>query len=233
MLINLLKDHKPDGVARGLRPPRADVPPRGRSPTYKANREAAPDILRQQMGLVREVLDALGDPHDRAAPASRPTTSSPRSPTQAEADGRRRRSSSPATATATSSSSDPHVKVLYNRRGVSDYALYDEAGIVERTGVTPGAVPAVRGAARRPERQPARRARRGGEDGGQADQHLRRPRRDLRQRRRRRRRSCGRRWPSTRRGRGTNPELMVLRRDAPIERRSRRPALGVRPTPTR
>src|SRR5207253_2822837 len=32
---------------------------------------------------------------------------------------------------------DPHVKVLYNRRGVSDYVLYDEAGIRERTGVTP------------------------------------------------------------------------------------------------
>ncbi|HAS11573.1 MAG TPA: DNA polymerase I, partial [Acidimicrobiaceae bacterium] len=32
---------------------------------------------------------------------------------------------------------DPHVKVLYNKRGVSDYALYDEAGILERTGVTP------------------------------------------------------------------------------------------------
>jgi len=32
---------------------------------------------------------------------------------------------------------DPHVKVLYNRRGVSDYALYDEAGIEERTGVPP------------------------------------------------------------------------------------------------
>ena len=31
---------------------------------------------------------------------------------------------------------DPHIKVLYNRRGVSDYVLYDEAGIVERTGVT-------------------------------------------------------------------------------------------------
>jgi DNA polymerase-1 len=27
--------------------------------------------------------------------------------------------------------------VLYNRRGVSDYVLYDEAGILERTGVTP------------------------------------------------------------------------------------------------
>ena len=33
---------------------------------------------------------------------------------------------------------DPHVKVLYNKRGVSDYALYDEAGIAERyLGVTP------------------------------------------------------------------------------------------------
>ena len=33
---------------------------------------------------------------------------------------------------------DEHdVKVMYNKRGVSDYALYDEAGIVEKTGVTP------------------------------------------------------------------------------------------------
>ncbi len=31
-------------------------------PSYKAQREAAPDILRQQMGLVREVLAALGVP---------------------------------------------------------------------------------------------------------------------------------------------------------------------------
>jgi DNA polymerase-1 len=36
---------------------------------------------------------------------------------------------------------DPHVKVLYNRRGVSDYAFYDEAGIKERTGVTPAQYP--------------------------------------------------------------------------------------------
>ena len=36
---------------------------------------------------------------------------------------------------------DPHVKVLYNRRGVSDYVLYDEAGIEERTGVTPARYP--------------------------------------------------------------------------------------------
>ena len=38
--------------------------------------------------------------------------------------------------------SDPHIKVLYNKRGVSDYALYDEAGIAERCGgVTPAQYP--------------------------------------------------------------------------------------------
>jgi DNA polymerase-1 len=36
---------------------------------------------------------------------------------------------------------DPFVKVLYNRRGVSDYSLYDEAGIVERCGIEPKRYP--------------------------------------------------------------------------------------------
>lgn len=36
---------------------------------------------------------------------------------------------------------DPYIKVLYNRRGVSDYSLYDEAGIVERCGIEPARYP--------------------------------------------------------------------------------------------
>lgn len=32
---------------------------------------------------------------------------------------------------------DPYVRVLYNKRGVSDYDLYDEAGIMNRCGVEP------------------------------------------------------------------------------------------------
>jgi DNA polymerase I len=32
---------------------------------------------------------------------------------------------------------DPYVRVLYNKRGVSDYDLYDEAGIIARCGVEP------------------------------------------------------------------------------------------------
>jgi DNA polymerase-1 len=36
---------------------------------------------------------------------------------------------------------DPFIRVLYNKKGVSDYALYDEAGIEERTGVRPEKYP--------------------------------------------------------------------------------------------
>ena len=36
---------------------------------------------------------------------------------------------------------DPYVRVLYNRRGVSDYSLYDETGIVERCGIEPARYP--------------------------------------------------------------------------------------------
>ena len=79
---------------------------------------------------------------------------------------------------------DPDVKVLYNKRGVSDYAFYDEAGIEERTGVTPALYPqyaALRGD--NSDNLPGVPGR-GGEDGGETDQHLRRPRRHLRARRR-------------------------------------------------
>src|SRR2546423_12394956 len=61
MLINLLKDHQPDGIGVAFDRP---------EPTfrheliaeYKAGRAEAPDILRQQMGLVRQVLEALQIP---------------------------------------------------------------------------------------------------------------------------------------------------------------------------
>src|SRR5918997_394343 len=61
MLINLLKDHRPDRIAVAFDRP---------EPTfrhelvaeYKAGRAEAPDILRQQMGLVRQVVETLGIP---------------------------------------------------------------------------------------------------------------------------------------------------------------------------
>src|SRR5204863_9682782 len=104
-----------------------------------ANREAAPDILRRQMGLVRQVLDALGiqqvdlsgwEADDLIASA---------------VDVLVARGDDVVIVTGDRDSyqlvSDPHVRVLYNRRGVSDYALYDEAGIEEKTGVRPALYP--------------------------------------------------------------------------------------------
>ena len=216
MLINLMKDHRPDGVAGRLRPARADVPPRGRA-AYKAQREAAPDILRQQMGLVREVVDALGIAARRPGRlrGRRPDRHRHRPPRRAPATTS---SSSPATATATSSSRTPHVKVLYNKRGVSATTRSTtRPGIVERTGVTPAQYPQYAALRGDPVDNLPGVPGRGGEDGGQADHHLRRPRRHLRARRRADARSCARTSTEHEDRARKNLELMVLRRDAPLD----------------
>ncbi|MEJ5254285.1 MAG: DNA polymerase I [Acidimicrobiales bacterium] len=134
MLINLLRDHRPDHVAVAFDRPEPTFRHEAVD-TYKANREAAPDILRQQIGLVREVVDKLGIPilevpgfeaDDLIATLA--TRGRDRGDDVLVVTGDR---------DAFQLVEDPHVKVLYNKRGVSEYVLYDEAGIVERTGVDP------------------------------------------------------------------------------------------------
>ena len=61
MLINLLRDHAPDQVVIAFDLPEPTFRHKA-NPEYKATRESAPDILRQQMGLVREVVEALNIP---------------------------------------------------------------------------------------------------------------------------------------------------------------------------
>jgi DNA polymerase-1 len=134
MLINLLRDHQPDAVAVAFDRPEPTFRHEAIE-DYKANRTEAPDILRQQLGLVREVVETLGFPL-----LEKPGV---------EADdiiatlatAARDRGDDVLVVTGDRDSyqlvEDPHVKVLYNKRGVSDYALYDEAGIRERTGVVP------------------------------------------------------------------------------------------------
>jgi len=134
MLINLMRDHEPDGVVITFDLPKPTFRHK-RNPEYKAGREAAPDILRQQMGLVREVVDALNFPvlelegweaDDILATLATQARDAKRDVVIVTGD----RDSYQLV-------EDPHIKVLYNKRGVSDYALYDEAGIEERTGVKP------------------------------------------------------------------------------------------------
>ncbi len=135
MLINLLRDHRPDLIAVAF--DRSEPTFRHEAePGYKANREAAPDILRQQMGLVREVLEVMAIPTVEKPGyeaddliATLATRARDRGDDVIVVTGDR---------DAYQLVEDPHVRVLYNRRGVSDYVLYDAAGIRERTGVDPG-----------------------------------------------------------------------------------------------
>ena len=59
MFINVLKEQRPDEVLVAFDRPEPTFRHEADA-TYKANRDAAPDPLRQQMGLVREVLQVLG-----------------------------------------------------------------------------------------------------------------------------------------------------------------------------
>jgi DNA polymerase I len=131
MLIKMLGDEKPDYIAvafdTGTPTFRDDM-----DADYKAGRKETPDVFSSQMPLIHEVLGALEIPvleidgveaDDVIATLAE----------QAAGEGID-------TVIVTGDRDtyqlvrDPHVKVLYNRRGVSDYVLYDEAGIVERTG---------------------------------------------------------------------------------------------------
>ena len=134
MLINLWRDHDPDKIVVAFDRPEPTFR-HARVPSYKGTRDAAPDILRQQMGLVREVLDALAVPMVDAAGfeaddviATLATEGRDRGDDVIVVTGDR---------DTYQLVEDPHLKVLYNMRGVSDYKLYDEAGITERTGVRP------------------------------------------------------------------------------------------------
>jgi len=138
MLINLLRDHQPDAVVVLFDRPEPTFR-HELAGEYKAQRAAAPDILRQQMGLVRQVLEVLGitvadlagfEADDLIATLA--TRIRDRGDDALIVTGDR---------DAFQLVEDPHVRVLYNRRGVSEYSLYDEAGIAERTGVTPRAYP--------------------------------------------------------------------------------------------
>jgi len=131
MLAKVLGDEHPDYLAVAFDAPgrtfRDDM-----DAEYKAGRKATPDVFRAQMPLIREVLDALEIPvlevegvEADDVIATLATRAADEGIDVVVVTGDR---------DAFQLVEDPHLKVLYNKRGVSDYALYDEAGIVERTG---------------------------------------------------------------------------------------------------
>ena len=134
MLFNLIADHRPDGMAVAFDLPHPTFR-HEKLETYKAGRAKTPDDLLQQIPKVKQVLASLGiktiELQGFEADALLATLA-----TQAN--------SNEITATVITGDrdiyqlvSDPYIKVLYNRRGVSDYILFDEEAIKEKTGVLP------------------------------------------------------------------------------------------------
>jgi DNA polymerase I len=138
MLLNLIRDHQPEVVTVAFDRPERTFRHEAVE-TYKANRVAAPDILREQMGLVRQVVETLRLPIVDAAGyeaddviATLATQARDRGEEVLIVSGDR---------DEFQLVEDPLIKILYNRRGVSDYVTYDEAGIAEKTGVPPHLYP--------------------------------------------------------------------------------------------
>jgi DNA polymerase-1 len=135
MLTKLYADEHPDQIAVVFDAPNGSASRRAVDPEYKANRIETPELFSAQVPLIHEVLDALAIP-DIVVPGVEADDVIATLAGQAAAAG-----IDVVVVTGDRDAyqlvHDPHVKVLYNKRGVSDYALYDEAGIVERVGVHP------------------------------------------------------------------------------------------------
>lgn len=133
MVIKLLGDERPDAMAVAWDTPRETF--RSESyPEYKAGREAAPDMFRSQLPLIREVADALGisqfeapgfEADDIIATLARRAAeegwrvlvvTGDRDAFQLIRDG---------------------IEVVYTRRGISDTVKAGESYIGERYGIRP------------------------------------------------------------------------------------------------
>jgi DNA polymerase-1 len=138
MLVKVLTDERPDEIAVVFDAPgrtfRDDL-----DAEYKAGRKETPDLFVPQVPLIHEVVDTLRIPKLEVTGVEADDVIATLA-TRAAAAG-----SDVVIVTGDRDAfqlvQDPHVKVLYNRRGVSDYVLYDEAGILERTGVAASQYP--------------------------------------------------------------------------------------------
>ena len=134
MLFTLLTDHKPDGLVVAFDLPHPTFR-HERVETYKAGRAKTPDDLLEQFPKIKEILPSMGI-HTIELQGYEADDILATLATQA-------REAKIETIVITGDRDsyqlveDPYVKVLYNRRGVSDYILFDEEGIRERTGVAP------------------------------------------------------------------------------------------------
>src|SRR5580693_259108 len=134
MLVYLIREQRPSALAVAFDAPGATFRDEILE-DYKAGRAETPWLLPPQFDMIRDVMAALAIPVVEA-PGFEADDVIATLATEAAA-----RKCEVVIVTGDRDSfqlvEDPYVRVLYNKRGVSDYTLYDEAGIMERTGVPP------------------------------------------------------------------------------------------------
>ena len=165
MLIKLLAEEHPDLIAVAF-DSGAPTLRLEKDADYKAGRPETPGDFKPQLGLIEEVLDSLQIPVLRVADGHEADDAIGTLAVEARRQG--------IDATIVTADRDffqlvrPGITVMFNRKGISDIVRYDEAAVTERFGITPAAVPRLRGPQGRHERQHPGRARRGRQDRGQA-----------------------------------------------------------------
>ncbi len=134
MLVYLIREHHPTALAVAFDAPGATFRDEILE-DYKAGRAETPWLLPPQFDMIRDVMTALAIPVVEA-PGFEADDVIATLATEAAA-----RQTEVVIVTGDRDSfqlvQDPYVRVLYNKRGVSDYALYDEKGIFDRCGVPP------------------------------------------------------------------------------------------------
>jgi DNA polymerase I len=134
MLVYLIRERRPSALAVAFDAPGATFRDEILE-DYKAGRSATPDLLMPQFDMIREVLAALAIPLIEAPGFEADDIIATLATEAAE------RKAETVIVTGDRDSfqlvRDPYIRVLYNKRGVTDYSFYDEAGITERCGVPP------------------------------------------------------------------------------------------------
>ena len=134
MLVYLIREQHPSALAVAFDAPGATFRDEILE-DYKAGRAETPWLLPPQFDMIREVMEALAIPVIEAPGFEADDVIATLATEAVE------RQCEVVIVTGDRDSfqlvQDPYVRVLYNKRGVSDYALYDEAGIFERCGVPP------------------------------------------------------------------------------------------------
>lgn len=137
MLTKLLDEQQPDYVVVAFDLPIATFRHEAFQ-EYKAHRKPMPDDLRPQVPMMKEVLEAMRIPL-LGVPGFEADDVIGTLARRAEADG-----FEVLIVTADRDALqlvDDHVKVMANKRGITDIVLYDPAAVFARYGVTPAEIP--------------------------------------------------------------------------------------------